>query len=52
MRAARPDYAKMLQITADGKLKALLRHVQDHGAVELPVAIGVLAPTLRRQDRQ
>jgi hypothetical protein len=45
MRAARPDYVKMLQIVSGGNLRGLLSHVAKVGAGGLPAALATLSAT-------
>ena len=39
MRALRPDYVKLLQTVAGGRLKGLLEHARTKGTVGLPAAL-------------
>lgn len=43
MRAARPDYVKLLGIVAGGNLRALLEHVAKKGSIGLPAALAAFA---------
>jgi hypothetical protein len=50
MREARPDYERMLQILANGKLKGFMEHVTKYGSVGLPVALATFAAGRQSND--